>query len=228
LYGKPSSTKFVGGALFVEHASGMIHCEHQVGLSAVETIRAKQSYERLCMDNGVVVQDYLTDSGAFKANKFVSHIHDTQQLLCYCGTNAHHQNGVAEWVIQSISNMARAMILHSSMHWKYGIDASLWPMAVTYATHIYNNTPKNGVSPMGIFTGSTIPRHRLMDTHVWGCTIYILDPKVQQGQKLPRWQPRSRQGIFMGLSKQHTCEVPQVLNIATGSITTQFRIVYHG
>jgi hypothetical protein len=68
------------------------------------------------MDNGVVVQEYLTDSGAFKANKFVSHIHETQQLLRYCGTNAHQQNGVAERAIQSISNMARAMILHSSMH----------------------------------------------------------------------------------------------------------------
>jgi hypothetical protein len=79
---------------------------------------------------------------------------------------------------------------------------------------------------MDIFTGSTIPRHRLMDTHVWGCPVYILDPKVQQGQKLPRWQPRSRQGIFMGLSKQHTSEVPQVLNIATGSITTQFHVVF--
>jgi hypothetical protein len=131
----------------------MIHCEHQVGFSAVETIRAKQSYERLCMDNGVVVQDYLTDSGAFKANNFFSHIHETQQLLRYCGTNAHHQNGVAERAIQFISNMARAMILHSSIHWKDGIDTSIWPMAVTYTTHIYNNTPNNGVSPNGHFHG---------------------------------------------------------------------------
>jgi hypothetical protein len=30
-YGKPSSTKFKGGALYVEHASGLVHCEHQVG-----------------------------------------------------------------------------------------------------------------------------------------------------------------------------------------------------
>jgi hypothetical protein len=79
---------------------------------------------------------------------------------------------------------------------------------------------------MDIFTGSTIPRHRLMDAHVWGCSVYILDPKVQQGQKLPGWQPRSRQRIFIGLSQQHTSEVPQVLNIAKGSITTQFHVVF--
>jgi hypothetical protein len=50
----------------VDRASLYIHVEHQFGFSAVETIRAKQSY----------VQDYITDSGAFKANKFVKHIHD--------------------------------------------------------------------------------------------------------------------------------------------------------
>jgi hypothetical protein len=27
-YGKPSSTKFKGGALYVEHASCLVHCEH--------------------------------------------------------------------------------------------------------------------------------------------------------------------------------------------------------
>jgi hypothetical protein len=178
------------------------------------------------MDKGVVVQDYLTDSGAFKANKFVSHIHETHQLLRFCGTNAHHQNVFAERAIQSISNMARAMILHASMHWKDGIDASIWPMAVTYATHIYNSTPKDGVSPLDIFIGSIVPCCRLMDMHVWGCPVYVLDPKVQQGRKLPRWQPRSRKGVFMGISLQHTSEVPQLLNLSTCSMTTQFQVVF--
>jgi hypothetical protein len=30
----------------------------------------------------------------------------------------------------------------------------------------------------------------------------------------------------MGLSLQHTGEVPQVLNLSTGSITTQFHVVF--
>jgi hypothetical protein len=87
--------------------------------------------------------------------------------------------------------MARAMILHASMNWKDGIYASLWPMAVNHAIHIYNNTPDKGVTPADIFTGSTVPRHRLLDLHVWGCTVYVLDPQMQQGKKLPRWQPIS-------------------------------------
>jgi hypothetical protein len=174
-----------------------------------------------------VVQDYLTDSETFKAHKFVAHIHETQQMMHFCGTNAHHQNGVEERAIQTISNMARAMILHASMHWKDGIDASLWPMAVNHAIHIYNNTPNKGVTPADIFTGSTVPRHRLLDLHVWGCPVYVLDPQMQQGRKLPRWQPRSRIGVNLGLSLQHSSEVPLVLNLQTGSIDTQYHVFFN-
>jgi hypothetical protein len=227
-FGKSSSAKFKGGCIFLDHTASYVHVEHQVGFSAVKTIRAKQGFERLCMDNGVVVQDYLTASGSFKANSFVAHINETHQKLRFCGTNARHQNGVAERSIQTISNMARAMILHASIHWKNGCDSSLWPQAVNYTAHIYNNTPNNGVCPADIFTGSTVLRHHLLDYHVWGCPVYVLDPKMQSGKKLPRREPRSRRGIFMGLSRKHASEVPCVLNLSTGSITTQYPVVFDG
>ena len=60
-------------------------------------------------------------------------------------------------------------------------------MAVTYATYLYNHLPNaHGLCPADIFTGSTVSRHRLKDIHVWGCPVYILDPQLQAGQKLPR------------------------------------------
>jgi hypothetical protein len=156
----------------VDHASSYVQNEHQLGFSAVETIQAKQAYEKFCLDHGVLIQDYLTDSGAFKASKFVQHIRESHQLLRFCGTNAHHQNGVAGRAIQTSSNMACAMILHACLHWKNVIDSSLWPMAVKYAAHVYNQMPKlNGVCPADFFSGSTVPRHRLLDVHVWGCPV---------------------------------------------------------
>jgi hypothetical protein len=179
------------------------------------------------MDNGVVVQDYLTDSGTFKAHKFVSHIHETQQMIHFFGTNAHHQNGVAERAIQTLSNIARAMILHASMHWKDGMYVSLWHMAFNHAIHIYTNTPNKGVAPEDIFTGSTIPHHRLLDLHFWGCPVNVMDPQMQQGRKLPRSQTRSRRGVTSGLSLQHSSEVPLVLNLQTGSIDTQYHVVFN-
>jgi hypothetical protein len=137
------------------------------------------------MDQRVVVQRYLTDNGTFKVNIFVAHNNQSQQLLRFGDTNAHHKNDVAEWAIQSISNLARAINLHSSMHWKDEIGASQWSMEVQYAVHVYNNTTKDGVFPTDFFCGSTVPWHCLLDLHVWRCHVYVIDPTIQGGHKLP-------------------------------------------
>ena len=56
--------------------------------------------------------------------------------------------------------------------------------------------------------------------------MYVLDPKLQEGKKLPRWQPRSRKGVFVGFSNQHSSDVPLILNLQTGSISPQFHVVF--
>ena len=226
-FGKATSDKYIGGCIFVDHASGYVHVEFQLGFSAIETIRAKQNFEKFAFNHGVIPITYLTDSGAFKANKFVQHIRDHNQKIQFCGTNAHHQNGVAERAIRTISNMARAMLLHASAHWKHGIDPSMWPMAVQYAAYVSNILPRsNNVSPSDLFFGTRIPRHKLQNLHVWGCPVYVLNPSLQSGNKIPRWEPRSTLGVFCGLSTIHSSEVPQVLNRTTGSITTQYHVVF--
>jgi hypothetical protein len=54
-YCKPSSDNCIGGCIFVNHGTGYLHVEHQLGFSAVETIRAKQSYKNMAFEHGVVV-----------------------------------------------------------------------------------------------------------------------------------------------------------------------------
>ena len=226
-FGKATSDQYIGGCIFVDHASGFVRVEFQLRFSAIETIRAKQNFEKFAFDNGVIPLTYLTDSGAFKANKFVQHIRDNNQRIQYCGTDAHHQNGVAERAIRTISNMSRATILHAASRWKHGIDSSMWPMAVHYAIYVCNNIPRTyNVSPSDLFLGTRVPRHKLQNMHVWGCPDYVLNPSLQAGQKIPRWEPRSKRGVFFGLSMVHSSKVPQVLNLTTGSITTQFHVVF--
>ena len=207
--------------------SGYIHVEHQLGLSGVEALRAKQNFEHLALQQGVVVQEYHADNGVFQAKDYVNELQSKHQTINYCGVGAHHQNGIAERSILTVSNMARALLLHASMRWKDGIDSSLWPMAVDYAVYIYNRTPKeNGLARIDLFSVKTPPRHKLKHLHVWGCPVYVLGPKLQNGQKLPRWQPRSRQGVFVGYSSLHSSTVPLVLNLKTGSISPQYRVVF--
>ena len=115
-YGKPSSDKYMGRCIFVDHGTGYLHIKNQLGFLALVTTRAKQSFENMAFEHGVVTQSYLTDSGAFKVNAFVQHIRDYGLQIRYCGRNAHHQNGIAERSIHTAANMARVMLLYSTAH----------------------------------------------------------------------------------------------------------------
>ena len=226
-FGK-SANPYVGGCIFVDHMSGYIHVEEQLGFSSSETIRAKQSFEKLALDHGVPVLNYLCDNGTFKSRDFVKHLNDHNQKVQYCGVNAHHQNGIAERSIRTVSECARALLLHSAIRWKDGpLNSSYWPFAVRHACYLYNHCPdRTGTCPADRFFGETVPRHKLLDLHCWGCPVYVLDPTLQQGRKLPKWQPRSRRGIFLGFSRVHSSDVPLVLNLKTGHISPQYHVVF--
>ena len=226
--GRTTSDSYVGGCIFVDHMSGYIHVEEQLGFSGPETIRAKQSFEKFALDNGVVIHNYLCDNGIFKGRQFVKHLNEHNQKVKYCGVNAHHKNGIAERNIRTVSECARALLLHAALHWKDGpIHSHLWPMAVQYACYIFNHCPDaSGTSPADRFLGATVPRHKLLDIHCWGCPVYVLDPTLQQGRKLPKWQPRSRRGVFVGLSRVHSSDVPLILNPKTGHISPQYHVVF--
>ena len=66
----------------------------------------------------------------------------------------------------------------------------------------------------------------LSRARIWGSPLYVLDPKLQNGQKIPKWDKRSTTGLFLGFSEHHSSTVSLVLNTATGSATPQFHVVH--
>eukprot|EP00957_Ditylum_brightwellii_P148603 11314042-Ditylum_brightwellii.AAC.1 len=99
--------------------------------------------------------------------------------------------------------MARTMLIHAAMRSPSDtITAIHWPMAMDYATWVYNNLPKQdtGLSPNDLWSRSkyTPIQETLVRSHVWGAPTCILEPKLQKsGIKIPKWAPRSRRGVFM-------------------------------
>jgi hypothetical protein len=155
-YGKaPNGDMYKGGCIFVDHASGFIHIEFQSHLDSHETLKAKSSFEKVCMDAGVVPQSYLTDNrSAFTSQDFASHLSNFQQHSLRSAPGAHHHNGVAERNIRTIMTIARTMMIHASIHWPDVSDRSLSPMAVTHATFLFNHIPNTSIghSPHDLFT----------------------------------------------------------------------------
>ena len=223
------SSLYSGGCIFADHASGSIHIEFQSSLSTHATLVAKEAFEKKCRDNGILPQKYTSDNGsAFTSKGFSQHLADFKQIIKFAGAGAHHHNGIAERSIRTIMSIARTMMLHSAIHWPDVANASLWPMAVSHAVYIWNHVPneETGLSPSDIFTKTRWPNKRYHDLHVWGCPVYVLDKKIADGQKIPRWKPRSRRCMYMGVSPTHATCVPLVLNLDTGAITAQYHVVF--
>ena len=100
-------------------------------------------------------------------------------------------------------------------------------MTVDYAVYLYNHLPnEKDIAPAALFTGVTSPRHKLRAYHVWGAPVYVLDPKSQAGQKLPRWQPSSPRGMFVGFSLAHSNDVLLILNLRTKYLSPQYHVVF--
>ena len=221
-----------GGTIFVDHASGKISIQHQVSLSASESIKAKLRFEQEAAESGVRVSAYHSDNGIYSSNEFMAHLAGKKQPITFSGAGAAHQNAVAEQAIQTVTYMARTLLIHASMRSpEETITANLWPMAMDYAVWVYNNVPKKdtGLSPNDIWSRSqfTPIKETLGRAHVWGAPTYVLEPKLQKsGVKIPKWAPRSRRGAFMGFSPKHSTLVGLILNLRTKSITPQFHVVF--
>ena len=120
-------------------------------------------------------------------------------------------------------------MIHASLHWPNVMhDTALWLMAVMHAVYIYNHVPSmtTSLSPTDVFTRSRWEQRKLHDLHVWGCPAYLLDNRLGEKKKIPRWLPRSERTVFVGNSSRHVSMAPMILNLCTGAITTQFHVVF--
>ena len=88
----------------------------------------------------------------------------------------------------------------------------MWSFAIDYAAWLYNRIPQrlSGITPIEMITQNKSDHRDLMRAHVWGCPVFVLEPKLQSGKKLPKWNKRARMGQFLGFSREHSSTVALV------------------
>ena len=76
------------------------------------------------------------------------------------------------------------------------------------------------------FSGTTTDIY-LKNHHTWGCPVYVLDA-IFQGSiyGLTKWEPRSREVIYIDHSPFHAGSLSLVLNPVTGHVSPQFNVVF--
>ena len=218
-----------GATIFVDHVSNYVYVALMRDLTLDETLLAKTSFERHAQDGGVSIRAYRADNGRFADQGFRDAIKDSNQKITYCAVGAHHQNGIVERRIKELTLIARTLLLHAVRHWPGFITTMLWPFALKEAAYRLNKLTidDDGRSNEAKFFGVDGDIIHPSLFHTFGSPCFALDARLQSGLAgPPKWEPRSRLGIYVGHSPSHAGSVALVLNPRTGHVSPQFHVVF--
>jgi hypothetical protein len=226
--GRHTKDRINSACVFIDHVSGLSYSHLQTSVDNVQTLQAKRGYEQFAKSHGVTVKSFCADNGVFAEKGFTDHVKKCNQSISFCAVGAHHQNGIVERHIGTLTRGARTNLLHAQRRWPDAIGTILWPFAWKHFERQYNNfhLDEDGRSPLNRFSGVDIKADP-KDTHPFGCPIFVLDSRLQSaGSSIPKWDPRSRVGIYLGHSPCHAGSVALVLNPRTLRVSPQYHIVF--
>ena len=93
---------------------------------------------------------------------------------------------------------------------------------------LYNQISQqmSGITPLELLIVNCSNFSSLCWTHVWVCSDFVLDAKLQDGKKLPKWNRRARMGQFLGFLKEQSSSVALVRNLHTGYVSPQYHVMF--
>ena len=117
------------------------------------------------------------------------------------------------------------MLLFAVHKWPRMLSMALWPYALLTSNEVRSATPMENQTktPMELFAQVAIAP-KLKHFHTFGCPTYILDNKLQGNQAIQKWQARSRLGIYLGPSPNHSRSISLILNPRTGHTSPQYHV----
>jgi len=225
--GKPTSARYHAASLYTDHASPYMYIKCHYSTGGAEAVLGKQKFEQLAATHGVKIKASRADNGIMSKKEYMQDAANCQQSITLSGVNQHNQNGIAERNIRTVCDRAQTMLFYAISKWPDEITIDLWPFALKLAVDVHNATPgPSGLSPEEIFSKQKSRADRLVDFHTFGCPVFVLEPRLQQGLRIPKWQPCSRQAIYLGHSPRHAQTVPIVLNRKTMLCSPQYHVVF--
>ena len=120
-------------------------------------------------------------------------------------------------------------MVHAAVHWpSNGSDnICLWPFALQHAVWLFNCIPNRvtGWTPLEVFFKTKSDHCDLQHAHVWGCPVFVLDPCLQDGKKIPKWNRHAQLAQFVGFSPKHSTLVANVRHLQTNHVSPQFHLI---
>ena len=225
-----TSKRIWGCTTFVDHVSDYVYVHLMKDLTLDETLLAKEALEKLMAQAGRTIKHYHADNGRFADNGFIDAVNENNQRITFCGVGAHHQNGIIENKNKMLTLGARTLLLHGMRMWPQMIDSMFWPFAMKAVAARHNKMQVDilGRTPESILHGVEIEDIPVKSYHTLFCPVYVLDARLQSsgGAGPPKWEPRSRIGVYLGHSPFHAGNVALVWNSTTGRVSPQYHVVF--
>ena len=105
----------------------------------------------------------------------------------------------------------------------------LWEFVVTHVAWLYNHLSNKNLgwmSPVEIFAKTQSDHRDQFRTQVWGCPSFVIHLKLQDNQKITKFNRWSCMGKFLGFSDEHSSLVAMVIYLATNFESPQFHVVF--
>ena len=148
-----------------------------------------------------------SDNVIFVSDQFRLECYNKNQEQYFSEFGSQHHNTRAEIAIQNSMYMARTFMVHSYFHWTdHGADETpLWSFSIKQAVWLHNFLPNYcyGITPLELLTSNKTDHRNLIRSQVCRCPIYVLDPKLQNHQRVTKWNRRSCLGQLINFSEQN-------------------------
>ena len=146
-----------------------------------------------------------SENSIFESDKFHLDCDNKHQRKYFSWVWAQHQGSGPEREIQTIIYTERTFMIHYYLHWKdHGAyDISRWYFSVNHSVCLHNWVPnyRYGITPLELLTTNKANHSNLRRSNVWACPVFVLDPKLQNYQKIPNWNRRSCLGQLIWFSR---------------------------
>ena len=110
------------------------------------------------------------------------------------------------------------------------IDTMFWPFAFKAAAERHNqlSLTATGQTPLLILHDVLVVNIPVKTFHTLFCPVYVLDscPQSPGGTGPPKWEPRSRIGVYLGHSPFHAGSIALVFNPTTGQVSPQYHVIF--
>ncbi len=111
--GNLTRARIWAATVFVNYFTEFVHMALMTDQTAESALKAKYQFEHLAGTRDIPIKHYHADNKIFTDSLFHEDCMNALQRLSLCAVGAHHQNGIVERAIKTLTLISRMLLLYA-------------------------------------------------------------------------------------------------------------------